>query len=124
MHGPTFMGNALACAAALKSIEIFQREDYMGKVARIEEISRREMAGFTAKGVKEVRTLGACTCIEVESPEYLAGYRQYAYEQGVFARPFLNYVYTMPPHVIGEKELVKIFDTMKNWFARELWREN
>lgn len=124
MHGPTFMGNALACAAALKSIEIFQREDYMGKVARIEEISRREMAGFTAKGVKEVRTLGACTCIEVESPEYLAGYRQYAYEQGVFARPFLNYVYTMPPHVIGEKELVKIFDTMKNWFARELWRES
>ncbi len=124
MHGPTFMGNALACAAALKSIEIFQREDYMGKVARIEEISRREMAGFTAKGVKEVRTLGACTCIEVESPEYLAGYRQYAYEQGVFARPFLNYVYTMPPHVIGERELVKIFDTMKNWFARELWRES
>ncbi len=124
MHGPTFMGNALACAAALKSIEIFQREDYMGKVARIEEISRREMAGFTAKGVKEVRTLGACTCIEVGSPEYLAGYRQYAYEQGVFARPFLNYVYTMPPHVIGERELVKIFDTMKNWFARELWRES
>lgn len=124
MHGPTFMGNALACAAALKSIEIFRREDYMGKIARIEEISRREMAGFTAKGVKEVRTLGACTCIEVEAPEYLDGYRQYAYEQGVFARPFLNYVYTMPPYVIGEAELVKIFDTMKQWFARELWREN
>ena len=46
MHGPTFMGNALACAAALESIRLFEEEDYMSKIARIEAITRREMAGF------------------------------------------------------------------------------
>ena len=55
MHGPTFMGNALACAVALKGIEIFEREDYMGKIKRIEEISHREMDGFTDPRIKEVR---------------------------------------------------------------------
>ena len=47
MHGPTFMGNPLACAVALKGIEIFEREDYMSKIHRITEISHREMDGFT-----------------------------------------------------------------------------
>lgn len=46
MHGPTFMGNALACAVALKSIEIFDRQDYMSKIRRIEAITRREMEDF------------------------------------------------------------------------------
>ena len=54
MHGPTFMGNALACAVALKGIEIFEREDYMGKIKRIEEISHREMDGFTDPRIREV----------------------------------------------------------------------
>ena len=54
MHGPTFMGNALACSAALKSIEIFEREDYMAKIHRIEEITRREMEGFEAPEVREI----------------------------------------------------------------------
>ena len=47
MHGPTFMGNPLACAVALKGIEIFEREDYMSKIRHIEQVSRREMEAFT-----------------------------------------------------------------------------
>ena len=43
MHGPTFMGNPLACAVALKGIEIFERDDYMSKIRHIEQISRQEM---------------------------------------------------------------------------------
>ena len=69
MHGPTFMGNALACAAALKGIEIFERENYMEKIKKIEEISRRQMQGFTNPKVREVRILGACTCVEVYNPK-------------------------------------------------------
>lgn len=117
MHGPTFMGNALACAVALKGIEIFERENYMGKIRKIEEISRREMANFRHPKVKEVRIMGACTCIEVYDEKDLEGYKQYAYERGVFARPFLRYMYAMVPYIIEEEELVQVLDTMKSWFS-------
>ncbi|MCI7541730.1 MAG: adenosylmethionine--8-amino-7-oxononanoate transaminase [Subdoligranulum sp.] len=118
MHGPTFMGNALACAAALKGIEIFDREDYMSKIARIEAISKREMLGFADPRIKEVRVMGGCTCVEVYNEADLEGFQQFAYERGVFSRPFLKYMYSMVPYVIQEDELVRIFDVMKEWFRR------
>ncbi len=118
MHGPTFMGNALACAAACKGIEIFERENYMAKIQRIEAISRREMAAFTDPRIKEVRIMGGCTCVEVYDPKTLEGFQQFAYQRGVFSRPFLSYLYSMVPYVIQEEELVQIFDTMKAWFRR------
>ena len=118
MHGPTFMGNALACAAALKGIEIFEREDYMSKIARIEAISKREMLGFVDPRIKEVRVMGGCTCVEVYNEADLEGFQQFAYERGVFCRPFLKYMYSMVPYVIQEDELVRIFDVMKEWFRR------
>lgn len=118
MHGPTFMGNALACSVALKSIELFEQEDYMSKIRRIEQITRREMEGFTDPRVKEVRIMGACVCMEVCDPSTLTGYQQFAYERGVFSRPFLNYLYAMVPYVITEGELVQVLNTMKEWFRR------
>ena len=118
MHGPTFMGNALACSVALKSIELFETGNYMEKIKRIEAVARREMAGFGHEAVKEVRIMGGCLCIEVKDPKVLQGYQQFAYERGVFSRPFLSYMYSMVPYVIEEPELVKIFDTMKAWFRR------
>ena len=60
MHGPTFMGNLLACAVALKGIEIFEREDYMSKIRHIEQVSRCEMEAFTDPRIKEVRIMGGC----------------------------------------------------------------
>ena len=118
MHGPTFMGNALACAAALKGIEIFEREDYLSKIQKIEAISKREMLGFTDPRIKEVRVMGGCTCVEVYDPKDLTGFQEFAYQRGVFSRPFLSYMYSMVPYIIQEDELVKIFDTMKAWFRR------
>ena len=117
MHGPTFMGNALACSVALRSIELFEEQDYMSKIHRIEEITRREMKGFSDRRIKEIRIIGACVCMEVYDSGTIKGYQQFAYEQGVFSRPFLNYLYAMVPYVIQEEELVKVLDTMKNWFA-------
>ena len=90
MHGPTFMGNALVCSVALKSIELFEKQDYMSKIRRIEEITRREMEGFSDPRIKEIRIMGACVCIEVYDPDTIRGYQQFAYEHGVFSRPFLN----------------------------------
>ena len=118
MHGPTFMGNALACSVALKSIELFEREDYMSKIRRIEDIARRELAGFADPRVKEVRIMGGCICLEVYDPATLTGYQQFAYRHGVFSRPFLNYLYAMPPYIISEAELVQVISLMKQWFLQ------
>ena len=117
MHGPTFMGNALACAVALKGIEIFEREDYMSKIQHIEEVSRRELAGLSDPRIKDVRVMGGCACIEVYDSATLEGFQQFAYERGVFCRPFLRYMYSMVPYIIKDDELIKIFDTMKSWFV-------
>lgn len=116
MHGPTFMGNALACSVALKSIELFESQDYLSKIQRIEQITRRELEHFSDPRVKEVRIMGGCVCMEVYDADTIKGYQQFAYERGVFSRPFLNYLYAMVPYVIGEAELVQVLDTMKAWF--------
>lgn len=118
MHGPTFMGNALACSVALKSIELFESQDYMSKIRRIEEIARREMEHFSAPGIRDVRIMGGCVCVEVENAGLLQGYQQFAYENGVFSRPFLCCMYAMPPYIITEQEWVKVLNTMKLWFRR------
>lgn len=116
MHGPTFMGNPLACSAALKSIEVFEEEDYMSKISDITRIMRRKMADFTDPRIKEIRIMGGCICIEVKDSSVLKGFREFAYEHGVFNRPFLSYMYAMVPYIITEEELVHVLDTMKAWF--------
>ena len=118
MHGPTFMGNALACSVALKSIELFESEHYMDKIARIGAITRRELEGFSDPRIREIRIMGGCVCIEVYDSETLRGYQQFACERGVFSRPFLNYLYAMVPYVISEDQLVTVLDCMKAWFSR------
>ena len=118
MHGPTFMGNALECSVALKSIELFESEHYMDKIARIEAITRRELEGFSDPCIREIRIMGGCVCIEVYDSETLRGYQQFACERGVFSRPFLNYLYAMVPYVISEDQLVTVLDCMKAWFSR------
>lgn len=118
MHGPTFMGNALACSAALKSIEIFQRENYMEKIKNIEAVTKRELDGFSDERIKEIRIMGGCVCIEVYDEKDIDGYKQFAYDHGIFSRPFIRYIYAMVPYVISEEDLVKVIGTMKEWFRR------
>ncbi|MEE0435350.1 MAG: adenosylmethionine--8-amino-7-oxononanoate transaminase [Peptococcaceae bacterium] len=118
MHGPTFMGNALACSVALAGIRLFEAEDYMSKIARIEAICRRELADFKDPRIREVRIMGGCTCIELNDSRDLEGYQAFAHARGVFSRPFLNILYAMVPYVIKEEELILVLDTMKEWFQR------
>jgi adenosylmethionine-8-amino-7-oxononanoate aminotransferase len=116
MHGPTFMGNPLACSVALKSIEIFIRDDYMGKVHSIERIMKREMKGFSDNRIKEIRIMGACICIEVWDGKTLDGFEEFAFEKGVFNRPFLKFMYSMVPYIITEEQLIEILNVFKDWF--------
>lgn len=118
MHGPTFMGNALACCVALRSIELFEREDYLSKIRKITELTRSELRDFSDPRIREVRILGGCVCVEVFDPQTLIGYQQFAYERGVFSRPFLNCLYAMVPYVIQEAQLIQVLETMKAWFHR------
>ncbi len=118
MHGPTFMGNALACRLALQSIALFEEQDYLAKIRRMEQITRRELEGFSHPRIREIRIMGGCVCIEVFDPAVLWGYQQFAYERGVFSRPFLQYLYAMVPYIIEEEELVTVLRTMKAWFLR------
>ncbi len=119
MHGPTFMGNALACSVALASIELFETQDYMAKIRKIEEITHREMDGFSDPRIRDLRIMGGCVCVEVTDAAALKGYQQFACERGVFSRPFLNYLYAMVPYVITEDQLVKTLDVMKAWFQSQ-----
>ena len=57
--------------------------------------------------------------MEVHDSRNLEGFQQFAYERGVFSRPFLNYMYSMVPYVISDEELIKIFDVMKEWFREK-----
>lgn len=116
MHGPTFMGNPLACAAALKGIEIFQRDDYVSKVKNIENIAKREMAGFNHELIKKIRIMGGCLCIETHNEKDLVGYQDFAFKRGVFARYFGNFLYYMIPYIVTEDELLTVINTMKEWF--------
>ena len=100
MHGPTFMGNALACSVALKSTELFEKQNYMAKIQKIEQITHRELDGFSDPRIKEIRIMGGCVCIEVYDSSILKGYQQFAFERGVFSRPFLKYLYAMVPYII------------------------
>lgn len=118
MHGPTFMGNALACSAAIKSLEIFKREDYMGKIKDINKILTNEFKNIKSDKIKDIRILGAMACIEVHDNKDLIGFKDYAKDNGVFNRPFLNYVYIMPAYTISEEELKTIINVFKEWFAK------
>ncbi|MBR4358645.1 MAG: adenosylmethionine--8-amino-7-oxononanoate transaminase [Butyrivibrio sp.] len=117
MHGPTFMGNALACAAAIKSIELFEKGNYLKKIKHIEEITLNAFEDFSSDKIQEIRIMGGCICIEVKDEKYLEGFRQYAFEHGVFTRPFLKYMYAMVPYIIEDWELVKVINVMKTWLC-------
>ena len=118
MHGPTFMGNALACAVALAGMAIFERDGYLDKIRRIENVLREELLDLRAPSVRETRVLGACGVIEVRDPSAWRGLQDFAAERGVWLRPFDRVVYAMPAYVMDQASLRKVCAVMREWFAR------
>ncbi len=119
MHGPTFMANPLACTVALKSIEIFYRDNYLEKIKFIERYTKAFFKDFSSPEIKEIRIMGACVCIEVYEQKVLEGFQRFAYSKGVFNRPFLKFMYAMVPYIISQDELHKVLSVFKMWFERE-----
>lgn len=118
MHGPTYMGNALACSVALAGIEIFQKENYLAKIKRIEEILVEELQDIPSRRLKETRVLGACGVLEFHDAKDLQGLQSFASDRGVWLRPFLNVAYTMPAYIISEADLRKVCAVLRDWALR------
>jgi adenosylmethionine-8-amino-7-oxononanoate aminotransferase len=118
MHGPTFMGNALACSVALASIDIFERDGCLAKIRSIEAVLREELLGLRGPKIREPRVLGACGVVEVHDRRDLQGVEEFAAERGVWLRPFDRVVYTMPAYVMHAADLRRVCQTMRDWFDR------
>lgn len=115
MHGPTFMGNALACRIALAGLELFRTQPRLAQVGRIENQLRSGLSNFSVPGVVDTRVLGAIGVIEVDSPQRLAGVQAFAMERGVWLRPFDRYLYTMPPYIVSPQDMDRVIQTMRAW---------
>ena len=100
MHGPTYMANPLACAAACASLELFATTDYAANVRQIEgELTRGLEPARTLPNVRDVRVKGAVGVIEVACLPARADIDRVIDAHGVWLRPFANFLYTMPPLV-------------------------
>ncbi|HEY8940653.1 MAG TPA: adenosylmethionine--8-amino-7-oxononanoate transaminase [Cellvibrio sp.] len=106
MHGPTFMANPLACAAANASLDILLKQDWQEKVQQIEQQLKTELEPCkTLSTVKDVRVLGAVGVVELKEPAKVAELQAQFVAQNIWVRPFGQWVYLMPPFIINEQEL-------------------
>ncbi|MBK7952203.1 MAG: adenosylmethionine--8-amino-7-oxononanoate transaminase [Deltaproteobacteria bacterium] len=111
MHGPTFMGNALACAAAHASLDLLDAGAWTGQVAGIERALASGLEPCRAlPAVADVRVLGGIGVVELRAPVDMERVEPAFVEQGIWIRPFGRLVYTMPPYVIGEADLTRLTD--------------
>ncbi|MER2242991.1 adenosylmethionine--8-amino-7-oxononanoate transaminase, partial [Rhodococcus sp. (in: high G+C Gram-positive bacteria)] len=109
MHGPTFMGNPLACAVAVASTELLLAMDWRRDVAALEHGLVRGLAeAVTIPGVVDVRVKGGIGVIELEQPVEMQSATDAAVDSGVWLRPFRNLVYAMPPYLCSEAEVEQI----------------
>ncbi len=113
MHGPTFMGNPLACAIAIESIRLLDSQPMAERVAHLESIIKRELApAASLPSVKEVRVLGTIGVVEMKEPVDVGEFQKRCVAKGIWVRPFGRNVYIMPPYVITDEQLATLCRNM------------
>jgi adenosylmethionine-8-amino-7-oxononanoate aminotransferase len=122
LHSHSYTGNALACAAANATLDIFQTEDVIEKNRRLIELMDKELKRFKRfKQVKEVRQCGMIAAIELEGfdPKERVGLKihQFCLDRGVLIRPLGGVIYVMAPYVITESEIIRVFDAIEGAIA-------
>ena len=109
MHGPTFMGNATGCAAALASLDLFAEEPRLDQIAAIEAVLAEELKPLAdLAAVKDVRVMGAVGAVELHENAAPNELKRRFIEQGVWLRPIGNVIYTTPSYTIDETDLKKL----------------
>lgn len=114
MHGPTFMANPLACAAALGSLDLLENNNVCEKTVHIQNVLEdglRSISGLDV--VREVRVLGACGVVELKFPVDTVRMQAFLVNHGVWLRPFGNIIYIYPPFIISDDELKKCIEAVK-----------
>jgi adenosylmethionine-8-amino-7-oxononanoate aminotransferase len=113
MHGPTFMGNPLAAAVAVASLDLLERGDWRRQVQHVESVLHLGLAGATGlPGVRDVRVLGAAAAIELDHDVDITRATEVALEHGVWLRPFAKLIYAMPPYICSADEVGQIASAM------------
>ena len=113
MHGPTFMGNPIGCAAALASLDLFEQEPRLDQVKAIEiQLIKELEPARELPAVKDVRVCGSIGVIETTGLGDVNLLKKRFVEEGVWIRPFGNIIYTIPPYIIGQKDLTQITSAM------------
>lgn len=109
MHGPTYMGNALACASANASLDLFEREPRLRQVEAISKQMTAELAPCRGmSGVKDVRVMGGIGVVEMERIADVHALRARFVAEGVFIRPFGAIIYLTPPFAIEPHDLSRL----------------
>ncbi|GAA0673677.1 adenosylmethionine--8-amino-7-oxononanoate transaminase [Rheinheimera tangshanensis] len=109
MHGPTYMANPLACAVAVKSLQLVRQNQWPAQVAAIELQLKNELEPCRSSPyVADVRVLGAIGVVEMKQNVDVAAMQKAFVELGVWIRPFGKLLYIMPPYVIGRAQLSKL----------------
>jgi adenosylmethionine-8-amino-7-oxononanoate aminotransferase len=114
MHGPTFMGNPLACSVANASIELLLKSSWKQKVKKINKIFQKELEPLRKLSiVKDVRYIGAIGVVELTGDKYAQKLQEFCVKNKVWLRPFGKLFYSIVSYNIKTKELLKITRTMK-----------
>ena len=114
MHGPTFMGNPLACSVANASIDLLVNSSWKQKVQNIENIFTQELQPLkNLEIVQEVRNIGAIGVVELKSDRHAQAVQDFCVASGVWIRPFGKLLYSIVAYTISDIELYKITKTIK-----------
>ena len=119
MHGPTYMGNSLACAAANASLDLFERENRLRAAADIAADMALGLGPCLAfKGVRDVRVKGAIGVVELDRIDDLNDLKRRLVAEGVWVRPFRNIVYLTPALTIDATDLKTLTDAIRRVVGR------
>jgi adenosylmethionine-8-amino-7-oxononanoate aminotransferase len=119
LHGPTYMANPLACAAACASLDLIGEGTWLEKTRHIEEILRNKLTPLmTCGNVAGVRILGSMGAVQMRAPVDRPSFQKHCVDCGVWLRPFANVIYTMPAYIIDDSQLKEISRAICTWCAQ------